>query len=85
MSSCETSRIIYIQVAEYGSNSGSAESIGLALWATVTEESSIVVIFKGVQRAANSSASCVEVHSRGVNSLYLGRAGEALEDKSKSD
>lgn len=54
-----------------------AESIGLIQRSIVTEESSIVVVFKAVQSAATAELT--------VFSLYLGKAGEALEDKSKSD
>lgn len=52
------------------------QSIGLTQQSIVTEESSAVGVFKAVQSTTAAALTVV--------SLYLGRAGEALEDKSKS-
>lgn len=60
------SRIIYIQEIEYGCKPWSAESIGPILLSRATGESSIVGVFKGVQRAATAQLtvfSCIHKKS----------------------
>lgn len=60
-------QIIHIQEIEYSCQPWPAESMGLLLSSPVTAESSIVVVFKGVQRAARAELAVFSrIHTKSI-------------------